>query len=96
MLPQVCRCGHQFCWLCLADDHGYKHTRDGRPCNKFQGEDAADQEQEASRANLARYAHYFERYRAHHQSQKIAYDTTLPEVKSKMEELQKVGHAPSL
>ncbi|CAD7929791.1 unnamed protein product [Amoebophrya sp. A25] len=83
----VCRCGHQFCWLCLADDYNYSHTRDGRPCNKFM---QPDEEKEHSRKNLARYAHFFERFRAHEQSQSIAQQKTLKQVRGKMEDLQKL------
>mmetsp|Transcript_28142 Transcript_28142/g.71367 ORF Transcript_28142/g.71367 Transcript_28142/m.71367 type:complete len:1007 (-) Transcript_28142:415-3435(-) len=83
----VCRCGHQFCWLCLADDYNYSHTRDGRPCNKFIN---PDEEKEMSRKNLARYAHFYERYRDHSQSQLIAQKKTLAEVRGKMEDLQRL------
>lgn len=82
-----CRCGHQFCWLCLADDYNYSHTRDGRPCNKFL--EKPDQEQEASRQNLARYAHFFDRYRSHNHAQQVAIDTTLPKFKEDMEKLHR-------
>eukprot|EP00397_Hematodinium_sp_SG-2012_P015696 GEMP01015992.1.p1 GENE.GEMP01015992.1~~GEMP01015992.1.p1 ORF type:complete len:611 (+),score=146.80 GEMP01015992.1:84-1916(+) len=86
-MHMVCRCSHQFCWLCLADDYNYSHTRDGRPCNKYL--EAPDVEKETSRRNLARYAHYFERYRSHHHAQKLASHKTLREIRSTMEDLQK-------
>jgi len=86
-MHMVCRCGHQFCWLCSEDDHNYGHTRDGRPCNKYL--ESPDVERESSQRNLARYAHYFERYRSHDHAQKIAEGTTRKDVKRIMEMLQK-------
>lgn len=86
-MHMVCRCGHQFCWLCSADDYNYSHTRDGRPCNKYL--EAPDLEKETSQRNLARYAHYFERYRSHHHAQKMASHKTLRDIRGTMEELQK-------
>jgi len=82
-MHMACRCGHQFCWLCLADDMNYSHTRDGRPCNKFL--EQPDQEKETVRQNLARYAHFFERYRSHNHAQQVATQTTLPKFKEDME-----------
>lgn len=87
-MHMVCRCGHQFCWLCLEDDFNYKHTRDGRPCNKYL--EKPDEETEKTRKNLARYAHYFERYRSHDHAQKLAAEQTLARIRARMEDLQKV------
>jgi ariadne-1 len=89
-MHMTCRCGFQFCWLCLADDRDYKHTRDGRPCNKFL--EQPDGDQEAVRANLVRYAHYFERYKSHERAQQVAREKTLPNLSKDMETLhQKSG-----
>lgn len=89
-MHMTCRCGFQFCWLCLADDRDYKHTRDGRPCNKFL--EQPDGDQEAVRANLVRYAHYFERYKSHERAQQVAREKTLPMLSKDMETLhQKSG-----
>jgi len=82
-----CRCGFEFCWLCGADDTNYQHTRDGRPCNSFQ-ESAGDEEMEVARKNLARYAHFFERYRSHNHAQQIAQNKTLTAMRDNMERLQ--------
>merc|ERR1719506_2913069 len=84
-MHMTCRCGYQFCWMCLADDRDYKHTRDGRPCNKFLEQPSG--EQEAVRANLARYAHFFERYKSHERSQEVAREKTLPSLETSMETL---------
>jgi ariadne-1 len=89
-MHMTCRCGFQFCWLCLADDRDYKHTRDGRPCNKFL--EQPDGDQEAVRANLVRYAHFFERYKSHERAQQVAREKTLPSLSKDMETLhQKSG-----
>lgn len=79
----ACRCGFQFCWMCLADDQDYKHTRDGRPCNKFVEGDTS-REQAVVRANLARYAHFFERFKSHETAQQLS-TASLPEVQALME-----------
>merc|ERR1719253_1215594 len=90
-MHMVCRCGHQFCWLCLADDHNYSHTRDGRPCNKYLEE--PDGDKEAVRANLVRYAHYFERFKSHERAQQVAKEKTLPGLAASMEQLsQSIGN----
>jgi ariadne-1 len=84
-MHMVCRCKHQFCWLCLADDFNYSHTRDGRPCNRFIEE--ADAETQAVRQNLARYSHFFERYKSHERAQEVCREKTLATVEDAMKKL---------
>lgn len=56
-------CGHEFCWICM------KSWRDHRQCNAVE-EDATGKA--ATKHELLRYAHYFERYLAHHKAEQFA------------------------
>jgi ariadne-1 len=85
-MHMVCRCKHQFCWICLADDFNYSHTRDGRPCNKFK-EEEADSETQDVRKNLARYSFFFERYKSHERAQEVCQEKTLVQVEEAMKKL---------
>lgn len=57
-------CGHEFCWICLQNWRG--HTS----CNKYQQEESQDVRD--ARSELQRYAHFFERFRAHEKAQDFA------------------------
>ncbi|XP_044955916.1 probable E3 ubiquitin-protein ligase ARI7 [Hordeum vulgare subsp. vulgare] len=63
----TCRdpCGHQFCWICLADYRG--HTT----CNRYEV-DEIEARQTYARASLDRYMHYYERWVAHEHSRQRA------------------------
>lgn len=56
-------CGHEFCWICM------KKWNDHRQCNAVE-EDVVGKA--ASKHELLRYAHYFERYLAHHKAEHFA------------------------
>eukprot|EP01028_Stygiella_incarcerata_P007655 TRINITY_DN318_c0_g1_i2.p1 TRINITY_DN318_c0_g1~~TRINITY_DN318_c0_g1_i2.p1 ORF type:complete len:494 (-),score=90.89 TRINITY_DN318_c0_g1_i2:133-1614(-) len=60
-------CGHEFCWICSGpwSEHG-SHTGGYYSCNRFKKGDSS--EVSDARADLERYAHYFERYNAHFMS----------------------------
>ncbi|OEH76640.1 ibr domain-containing protein [Cyclospora cayetanensis] len=69
-----CYCQHEFCWLCLGDWKQHATTSFYR-CNVYErrggdankGSDKAD-----AQYALERYAHFFERYRAHNHGQQVA------------------------
>ena len=61
--PAAGGCGHEFCWLCFGDWRG--HTSCGRyDESKAQGASAA-------RESLQRYMHYWTRFSAHRESEKL-------------------------
>ncbi|CAJ1436964.1 unnamed protein product [Effrenium voratum] len=58
-------CGHEFCWICLKDWQNHQQ------CNAAD-DDLVNRSKAASKHELLRYAHYFERYLAHHKAEKFA------------------------
>ena len=70
-------CKHQFCWLCMSD--WANHNGGNFVCNVYNKSDHKQQleKQEAIKADLARYVHYFERFAAHNKS--LEYAKRLPQ-----------------
>lgn len=58
-------CRFEFCWLCLDTWNSYYHR-----CNKFETAEASSIA--ATRTELMRYSHYFERWISNHRSRNIA------------------------
>jgi len=75
------KCKHEFCWICGGDWRG--HTA----CN---GYSESSSSVSASRAELARYTHYWERYQAHVQSLKFE-EKTLADAKRRAEEMMRAN-----
>eukprot|EP01056_Protomagalhaensia_sp_Gyna25_P005785 Protomagalhaensia_sp_Gyna_25__5784@NODE_847_length_2513_cov_7_926839_g668_i0_p1_GENE_NODE_847_length_2513_cov_7_926839_g668_i0NODE_847_length_2513_cov_7_926839_g668_i0_p1_ORF_typecomplete_len503_score70_44IBR/PF01485_21/1_7e07IBR/PF01485_21/7_6e14zfCCHC/PF00098_23/3_2e03zfCCHC/PF00098_23/2_8e02zfCCHC/PF00098_23/0_067_NODE_847_length_2513_cov_7_926839_g668_i0241511 len=79
-MHMTCRCGFEFCWLCMGDwkKHG---GSDYYRCNVYEEEQAtnpmseAELERKRAADSLERYTHFYERYRAHMQGQRLAEDT---------------------
>ena len=66
-----CRCGHQFCWLCL----GPWSRHDGTACNRFREVGKVskrEQQRELAKKSIERYTHYYERWAANEKSRKQA------------------------
>eukprot|EP01054_Gregarina_sp_Poly1_P009124 Gregarina_sp_Poly_1__9123@NODE_55_length_17436_cov_154_331798_g47_i0_p3_GENE_NODE_55_length_17436_cov_154_331798_g47_i0NODE_55_length_17436_cov_154_331798_g47_i0_p3_ORF_typecomplete_len604_score81_53IBR/PF01485_21/3_6e03IBR/PF01485_21/1_8e05IBR/PF01485_21/7_5e14_NODE_55_length_17436_cov_154_331798_g47_i023994210 len=79
-MHMTCRCKYEFCWLCMGD--WKKHSgSDYYRCNVYDEQQASNPENEAEaerkRAadSLERYTHFYERYRAHMQGQRLAEET---------------------
>lgn len=79
-MHMTCRCKYEFCWLCMGDwkKHG---GADYYRCNVYDEQQATNPENESEaerkRAadSLERYTHFYERYRAHMQGQRMAEET---------------------
>lgn len=54
-------CGHEFCWLCLANWKGHN------ACNKYENKDVEENNKNIKH-ELDRYIHYFDRYMNHKKS----------------------------
>lgn len=90
-MHMTCRCGHEFCWLCMGpwSEHGGA-TGGYYACNKYNADQQAGKYKQEERAkviaeqSLQRYDHYYNRYVAHKGSIKFAKDkrdTKLNEIK---------------
>ncbi|CDJ32882.1 IBR domain-containing protein, putative [Eimeria mitis] len=69
-----CYCQHEFCWLCLGDWKQHS-TRSFYRCNVYEqrgGESQQNGGTADAQHSLERYAHFFERYRAHNHGQQVA------------------------
>ncbi|KAL8426397.1 hypothetical protein Efla_006229 [Eimeria flavescens] len=69
-----CYCQHEFCWLCLGDWKQHS-TASFYRCNIYEKQNQ-EGKPDAGRTDtqhlLERYAHFFERYRAHSHGQQVA------------------------
>ena len=80
-MHMTCRCGHQFCWLCLGDwsEHG-SSTGGFYACNKFQKArlegkyKKEERERFLAEQSVKRYEHYFNRYMEHKKAYRQALD----------------------
>eukprot|EP01053_Blabericola_migrator_P000991 Blabericola_migrator_1__990@NODE_1248_length_4986_cov_136_719658_g842_i0_p1_GENE_NODE_1248_length_4986_cov_136_719658_g842_i0NODE_1248_length_4986_cov_136_719658_g842_i0_p1_ORF_typecomplete_len623_score108_08IBR/PF01485_21/1_5e07IBR/PF01485_21/2_8e13PhoD/PF09423_10/2_3zfC3HC4_2/PF13923_6/2_2zfC3HC4_2/PF13923_6/9_9e02zfC3HC4_2/PF13923_6/24_NODE_1248_length_4986_cov_136_719658_g842_i030184886 len=79
-MHMTCRCRYEFCWLCMGD--WKKHNgSDYYRCNVYEEEQAkhpaneAESERKRAADSLERYTHFYERYRAHMQGQRLAEET---------------------
>ncbi|KAL8455398.1 hypothetical protein Emag_000782 [Eimeria magna] len=68
-----CYCQHEFCWLCLGDWKQHS-TLSFYRCNIYErrNEEGKDRSKADTQHSLERYAHFFERYRAHSHGQQVA------------------------
>ncbi|KAL8273095.1 hypothetical protein Esti_003016 [Eimeria stiedai] len=69
-----CYCQHEFCWLCLGDWKQHS-TMSFYRCNIYERrneEGKEDRSKADTQHSLERYAHFFERYRAHSHGQQVA------------------------
>lgn len=87
----TCKCGHEFCWMCLGKFRDYAHV-----CNKFHRdeEEARGSRLEETRKALMRYAHYYERFAANHKSSEIARADLVQARNKHLPELSKVQDMP--
>ncbi|PWA63557.1 Zinc finger, C6HC-type [Artemisia annua] len=71
-MHMTCRCGHEFCWLCLGP---WGHGPD-RACNGFRSEggevNKEEQQRDLAKKSIQRYTHYYERWAANEKSRKKA------------------------
>eukprot|EP01055_Gregarina_sp_Pseudo9_P000042 Gregarina_sp_Pseudo_9__41@NODE_1028_length_1958_cov_5_786868_g964_i0_p1_GENE_NODE_1028_length_1958_cov_5_786868_g964_i0NODE_1028_length_1958_cov_5_786868_g964_i0_p1_ORF_typecomplete_len631_score117_86IBR/PF01485_21/3e02IBR/PF01485_21/1e05IBR/PF01485_21/6_2e14RRM_2/PF04059_12/0_23_NODE_1028_length_1958_cov_5_786868_g964_i0881893 len=80
-MHMTCRCKYEFCWLCMGDWKKHSNS-DYYRCNVYDEQLASNPENEAEaerkRAadSLERYTHFYERYRAHMQGQRLAEKTS--------------------
>jgi ariadne-1 len=79
-------CGHEFCWICLQDWKGHKQ------CNNFKQEES--QNVKDARTELQRYAHFFERYRAHEKAQEFASSQLREHIEQIMQAIVVEGGVP--
>ena len=78
-MHMTCRCGYQFCWLCLGDwlEHNEK-TGGSYQCNIFQGNqkqgkyDKLERDRAKAALSLQRFEHYYNRFINHKASLKEA------------------------
>jgi len=61
-----CRCGQEFCWICLESHNNHSFGSGKSACNRFDETKAAKMSDE--RKALARYMHYFLRFDNHKKS----------------------------
>jgi len=59
-------CGHEFCWICMQPWATHK------ACNARPESQAAQDKNAKAKCELLRYAHFYERYMAHHKAQLFA------------------------
>ncbi|PWN45025.1 hypothetical protein IE81DRAFT_226040 [Ceraceosorus guamensis] len=81
------KCKHEWCWICSGpwSEHGNSWYN----CNRFDEKSGQDArfDQAKSRASLARYLHYFNRFANHEQSARLDQDL-YGRTEKKMEEMQ--------
>lgn len=78
-MHMTCKCGHQFCWLCLDDWAAHSSSTGGNyRCNKFtlekqKGKYQKEEDQRVAAAySIKRFEHYYNRYINHKASLKLA------------------------
>jgi len=71
---KCCRCGHEFCWVCLDSWKVHNYQTGGYyKCNRFNEPDIKEtQKREKAKTNLAKYTFYFQRYDNHEKAEKLA------------------------
>jgi ariadne-1 len=79
-------CGHEFCWICLKPWKGHS------ACNQYNKEESQDVRD--ARSELQRYAHFFERYRAHEKAQEYAGGTQREHIDALMRAIVVEGGVP--
>ena len=81
------QCDYHFCWVCLGH---FEHTTYQHTCNKFVSKED-EKNTSTNRAELQRYAHYFERFMNHNKSREL--ESKLREdTLDKMEKMQDEGN----
>ena len=71
-MHMTCRCGHHFCWICMADWVTHRPGPTAYSCNEFNPDLTSDSVKKDASESLNRYLHYISRYAAHEQAQKVA------------------------
>eukprot|EP00930_Biecheleria_cincta_P098834 TRINITY_DN90484_c0_g1_i1.p1 TRINITY_DN90484_c0_g1~~TRINITY_DN90484_c0_g1_i1.p1 ORF type:complete len:534 (-),score=94.57 TRINITY_DN90484_c0_g1_i1:611-2167(-) len=74
-------CGHEFCWICLQDWKTHKE------CNRMQT--AENQDAEQAQVEVMRYAHYYERFLAHHNAEAFARSYQMKQMKALADKIHK-------
>ncbi|XP_015629588.1 probable E3 ubiquitin-protein ligase ARI1 [Oryza sativa Japonica Group] len=84
-----CKCGQCLCWLCGAAT-GLAHnwtSIDGHSCNRY--DDAAEKRKvDGARRKVLRYAHYYERYKAHGDSRRAEAEKLGPAIEARARRLR--------
>ncbi|CBZ54603.1 hypothetical protein NCLIV_050310 [Neospora caninum Liverpool] len=84
-MHMTCRCGFEFCWLCLGDWKKHQTSNFYR-CNVYEQRppDPSEEKRKKAKESLERYAHFFERYRAHSHGQRVAAEKQMAQVNKQM------------
>eukprot|EP01071_Lankesteria_metandrocarpae_P008854 Lankesteria_metandrocarpae@DN5071_c0_g1_i2.p1 len=85
-MHMTCRCGVEFCWICLVE--WKKHCVSSYyNCNLYKEKsgEQKDAVQRRAKEALERYAHYFERYRAHNTAERMSRGDQLNKIKETMQ-----------
>lgn len=69
-------CGHEFCWICMQP--WTNHTT----CNAIKEHKESELSKAAAKFELMRYAHFYERYLAHHKAEQFAATNQLQDMES--------------
>lgn len=82
------KCRHQFCWMCLGD--WSKHGSQYYNCSKYNEGEGLELEntKEATRRDLQRYLHFYDRFANHRHSLALE-SKTFARIQGKMKDLQK-------
>ncbi|PHJ25898.1 ariadne family protein [Cystoisospora suis] len=87
-MHMTCRCGYEFCWLCLGDWKKHQTSNFYR-CNIYEQRppDPNEEKRKKAEESLERYAHYFERYGAHSHGQRVASERQIAQMLKHMRAL---------